>query len=95
MKFFFEWDDAKDQINQEKHRVSFQDARKAFTDPKRIIIEDAGHSENEQRFFCLGSVNNEILTVRFTYRDNTIRIFGAGFWRKGRRRYEQENRETD
>ena len=29
--------------------------------------------------------------VRFTYRGETIRIIGAGYWRKGRRLYEKEN----
>jgi hypothetical protein len=36
--------------------------------------------------------------VRFTYRENVIRIFGAGYWRKGKQIYEQENqihRRTD
>ncbi|MEE8367621.1 MAG: BrnT family toxin, partial [Thermoanaerobaculia bacterium] len=27
----------------------------------------------------------------FTYRDEIIRIFGAGYWRKGERIYEREN----
>ena len=29
------------------------------------------------------------MTVRFTWRDGQIRIFGAGYWRKGRKIYEQ------
>ena len=33
----------------------------------------------------------EIMTVRFAYRDGKIRIFGAAFWRKGKKRYEKEN----
>ncbi len=32
-----------------------------------------------------------ILTVRFTYRGETIRILGAGYWRKGKRIYEEKN----
>src|SRR6266568_3307133 len=32
-----------------------------------------------------------ILTVRFTYREDVIRIHGAGYWRKGKRIYEREN----
>jgi hypothetical protein len=31
------------------------------------------------------------LTVRFTYRRGLIRIFGAGYWRKGKQIYEREN----
>jgi hypothetical protein len=32
-----------------------------------------------------------VRTVRFTYRENVIRILGAGYWRKGKRIYEREN----
>ena len=33
-----------------------------------------------------------ILTVRFTMRNENIRIIGAGYWREGRYRYEEENK---
>jgi len=33
-----------------------------------------------------------VLTVRFTYRNNRIRIIGAGFWRKGKDIYEKQNK---
>lgn len=91
-RIVFEWDLQKDKLNQLKHGVSFKQARKAFKDPNRIIIEDLEHSAKEKRFFCLGKVTDGILTVRFTFRNNRIRIFGAGFWRRGRRRYEQETK---
>lgn len=87
----FEWDQAKDLINQEKHAVSFALAQLAFLDHHRIILEDLDHSVNEKRFYCLGRVSNGILTVRFTYRNNKIRIIGAGFWRKGKQIYERKN----
>ena len=47
-------------------------------------------SKDEQRYFCFGRVGRNILTVRFTYRENVIRIFGAGYRRKGKALYEQE-----
>ena len=87
----FDWDKNKNKINQEKHNVSFEFAKKAFFDPDRMIVEDLEHSKEEERFFCIGKVDDAILTVRFTYRNNIIRIFGAGYWRKGRKRYEKEN----
>ena len=31
-----------------------------------------------------GRVSGEIMTVRFTCRENKIRIIGAGYWRKGK-----------
>ena len=83
----FEWDGEKDRENKEKHNVRFSLAQYAFLDPKRIIAEDIKHSDEEKRFYCIGRVDEEIMTVRFTYRDNIIRIFGAGYWRKGRKIY--------
>jgi hypothetical protein len=88
----FEWDPVKDRINRAKHGVNFDRAQFAFFDPRRVIAEDLDHSEAEQRYFCFGWVDSGVMTVRFTYREGRIRIFGAGYWRKGKRIYEQQNR---
>ena len=88
----FEWDEQKNRDNQAKHGVSFEDAQAAFADPQRVIVEDLEHSTDEPRYFCLGRAGGGILTVRFTYRQGAIRIFGAGYWRKGKSRYEEEQR---
>ena len=90
-KATFEWDEEKDAINRKKHGVPFVLAQYAFADPKRVILRDRAHSENEQRFSCLGEVAEGIMTVRFTYRNDVIRIFGAGYWRKGKDIYERQN----
>lgn len=87
----FEWDIQKNNENQIKHRVSFEEAQHAFWDPKRIIAKDIEHSTEEDRYFCFGKVEANILTVRFTYRNQKIRIYGAGYWRKGKQIYEKEN----
>ena len=87
----FEWDEAKDRLNQRKHGVPFALAQYAFADARRVVLEDENHSASERRFYCLGQVGGGILTVRFTYRDNVIRIFGAGYWRKGKTIYEKQN----
>lgn len=87
----FEWDERKETENLAKHGVSFVLAQYAFADPKRVIAEDMAHSRKERRYFCFGRVGEGVLTVRFTYRSGVIRIFGAGYWRKGKAIYEQEN----
>lgn len=87
----FEWDESKDADNQKKHGVAFALAQYAFADPCRVIAEDIEHSQDEKRHYCFGEVNGGILTVRFTWRDGVIRIFGAGYWRKGKAIYEREN----
>ena len=87
-----EWDDDKDRENQNKHGVSFETAQRAFADAQRVIASDLDHSQKENRFYCFGRVGDGILTVRFTYREHRIRIFGAGYWRKGKALYEKENK---
>ena len=86
----FEWDDAKDRSNQIKHGVTFESAQRAFLDPRRVLVPDLSHSSDEQRYFCFGRVDDEVMTVRFTWRAQRIRIIGAGYWRAGRKVYEQE-----
>ena len=89
----FDWDPKKDIENQEKHGVAFEFAQYAFADPHRIIAIDKSHStKSETRYFCVGDVGEGILTVRFTYRGKIIRIFGAGYWRKGKKIYEREKK---
>jgi uncharacterized DUF497 family protein len=87
----FEWDLKKDLLNQTKHGISFVEAQYAFADPRRVIAEDLSHSKGERRYYCFGQVEGGVLTVRFTYRRGKIRIFGAGYWRKGKQLYEREN----
>jgi len=88
----FEWDDQKDKENQSKHGISFAVAQLAFLDPHRVIAEDVSHSSEEDRFYCIGKIDEGITTVRFTYRDEIIRIIGAGYWRRGKKIYEEENK---
>jgi len=92
IKSHFDWDEDKDAENQAKHGVSFSSAQHAFLDPKRVIMKDMTHSHGEERYYCIGRVDDGIMTVRFTYRESLIRIIGAGYWRKGRKIYEKQNR---
>jgi len=86
----FIWDADKEKINIKKHGISFIQAIKVFKDPRRKVLLDKNHITEETRYYCIGKVEHKIITVRFVYRDNKIRIFGAGFWRKGRKYYEKK-----
>ncbi len=88
----FEWDKNKNASNVEKHGVSFEEAAKAFLDPERILRFNRKHSNKESRFFCFGKVGYRVMTVRFTMRGQKIRIIGAGYWREGRKVYEQDKK---
>ena len=89
----FQWDPGKEVLNIQNHGVAFWQAELAFRDEKRIIARDTEHStERETRYYCFARVGAGIMTVRFTYRSGQIRIFGAGYWRKGKKTYEQQDR---
>jgi len=89
---YFEWDDKKNLLNILKHGISFEKARDVFLDPNVVYIEDALHSKIEKRYYALGLIDGEVLTVRFTQRGKNIRIFGAGRWRRGTKRYYEEQK---
>ena len=76
------------------HNVSFYDAQHAFLDKNCVIAENKEYSQDEKRYYCIGLDKEDegILTVRFTYPSERIRIIGAGYWRKGKKLYEQENK---
>lgn len=88
----FEWDDSKSAENAAKHGLSFYEAQDAFFDKNRVILLDAKHSSAEARYFCIGkTANGGNATVRFTLRNGHIRSFGTGYWRKGKKIYEQHS----
>lgn len=90
--FVFEWELARELDNLAKHGVGFSRAKEVFADPQVIHLEDESHSSEEDRFYAVGRVEDgDVITVRYTLRGNTIRIFGAAKWRKWRRFYEREN----
>ena len=43
-EYAVEWDEAKNRSNQEKHRVSFEEASTVFLDPLEVAIQDPDHS---------------------------------------------------
>ena len=76
----FEWDENKNQINQRKHGISFQEAKTVFYDEEALVIDDPEHSEQEDRFIILGLSNQaNLLVVCHCYResDTVIRIISA------------------
>lgn len=50
----FEWDEAKNLANIQKHGISFNEARPVFADDYALLIADPDHSEDEDRFLLLG-----------------------------------------
>jgi uncharacterized protein len=76
----FTWDEAKAEINLNKHGVSFEEATTVFADENARLKHDPDHSSKEDRFILLGfSVKLRLLVVCHAYRDNDdlIRLISA------------------
>ena len=50
----FEWGEAKNKANIQKHGVSFEEAKSVFYDEDALLIADPDHSDNEDRFVLFG-----------------------------------------
>ncbi len=73
----FEWDNNKNQSNQKKHGISFEDASGVFDDNNRIEYQDSRNDYGEDRWKTIGQVFGIIISVIFTIRDTVIRLISA------------------
>ena len=72
----FEWDDAKELANRNKHGVDFRMAAKVFLDPYVIEFDDFG-AAGELRFNAIGLVDGRTLFVTYAMRGDIVRIISA------------------
>ena len=87
----FEWDEGKNQSNQRKHGVSFDEALTVFDDPLAATNRDFDHAQEEERFLTFGySLRRRLLAVSHTDRERRIRLISARLATKAERKsYEQ------
>ena len=86
-----EWDTKKARSNLRKHRVSFEEAATALSDPLSATASDPDHSEAEDRYITFGvSVRDRLLVVVHTEERKTIRIISARLASKGERKLYEE-----
>jgi uncharacterized DUF497 family protein len=71
----FEWDDAKNRKNLKRHHISFYDAKYVFNDPRKLMIPDTTHDE-EERWIAIGLVEKLIFVV-YTERGKRKRLISA------------------
>jgi len=93
----FEWDDAKNVANQEKHDVSFEEARELFTSGQDYLeIFDEAHSDVEDRFIAIGPISRGLVLVVWTERDeDVIRIISARWATKRERQMYAKHMERE
>lgn len=75
----FDWDQWNVQKNEIKHGVSYLEAESVFYDKNKKLFPDIKHSTiTENRIILYGkSMENRVLMVGFTMRENKIRIITA------------------
>lgn len=72
----FEWDTAKNEANQLKHKVSFEEAAEIWGDPNLIVVH--AKKKGEKRLMAIGRTYTMLLSVIHTERnEETIRIISA------------------
>jgi hypothetical protein len=87
----FTWDARKAQRNWQIHRVSFDEATEAFSDPFSTAKFDPDHSAGEDRWVLTGASHRDrLVTVVFTVRVGSIRLISARRATK-RERHDYEN----
>jgi hypothetical protein len=86
-----EWDPKKAKLNLRKHRVSFEEAATALSDPMAATGADPDHSITEERYVTFGvSERGRLLVVAHTDEKETIRIISARIASKGERELYEE-----
>jgi len=72
----FEWDSAKRISNLEKHGIDFADAAKVFEEVS-VTVEDSRFNYGEKRLVTFGVLNERVIAVVHTKRENRTRIISA------------------
>jgi len=79
-----EWDPQKARSKLRKHKVPFEEAATALSDPMAATGDDPDHSVGEFRYVTFGmSERGRLLVVAHTERGQTIRIISARVASKG------------
>ena len=74
----FEWDAGNSNKNKLKHSVEDWECEEAFYDPRKVMLKDALHSDDEKRYILLGKTSQlRLLFLAFTLRGDKVRIISA------------------
>lgn len=64
----YEWDPDKADENLKRHKVPFDEATSAFTDPFALTFDDPDHSLDERRYITIGRSSKQRI-VFFSHAD--------------------------
>jgi uncharacterized DUF497 family protein len=87
----FEWDPKKARSNLRKHKVSFEEAATAMSDPMATTGADPDHLIGEFRYITFGiSERSRLVVIAHTEQRDSIRIISARLAGKGERKIYEE-----
>ena len=69
----FTWDEKKRKLNVAKHGIDFADAPVIFDGPL-VTVEDTREHYGERRYIALGLLDDIVVSLVYTERDDEIRI---------------------
>jgi uncharacterized DUF497 family protein len=82
-----EWDEKKAASNYLKHKISFEEAAIALTDPLSVTSPDPDHSISESRYITIGASEfGRLIIVAHSERGAVLRIISARLATKAERR---------
>ena len=74
----FQWDEGNLDKNRHLHQVTNGECEEVFFNLPLIVVPDAKHSQQEQRYYALGRTDaDRWLFIVFTIRDDLIRVISA------------------
>jgi uncharacterized protein len=85
----YEWDEIKPQCHVRRHGIDFLDVFPCFSDPQRLIEEDARRDYGERQFYLLCPLKGHLYHVTFTEKGQEIRIISARRANKREQRHYQ------
>ena len=76
----FEYDELKSKINSDKHNIDFKIAQRIWED--EMMIEVFLNFPDEDRYMCIGKIDNKHWSAIMTYREKKVRIISVRRSRK-------------
>jgi len=87
----FEWDKGNIDKSCQKHGITPNEAEEVFVDRNVGIERDIKHQELEERYIAIGmTLNEKLLFVVFTMRNNMVRVISSRKANKKERRLYEE-----
>lgn len=72
-----EFDNAKDEINRQKHGLSLAFGARIFDDPDLLILPTIRDEDDEERYKAVGSVEGKLYTAVHVWRDDAVRFLSV------------------